>query len=146
MRWRRASLGVFIGAFLLVATASYYVRVRYSGRIYSPSRVPSAPVALVFGAGLGNRGRPSPLLAERLDTAVELYRAGKVQKVLLSGDNSVRWHDETQAMRRYTMDRGVPSEAVLKDFAGFSTYDSCFRAKAVFGVNRAILVTQSTLR
>jgi SanA protein len=81
-------------------------------------------------------------LAERVDAALELYRAGRVQKLLLSGDNSVRWHDETQAMRRYAVDRGLPSDAVLKDFAGFSTYDSCFRAKAVFGVDRAILVTQ----
>jgi SanA protein len=82
------------------------------------------------------------MLAERLDTAVELYRIGKVEKVLLSGDNSLRSHDETNAMRRYAVQRGIPPDALFGDSAGFSTYDSCFRAKELFGVSRAILVTQ----
>jgi SanA protein len=128
--------------FVIAAGTSCYVRARFSTRIYRASQVPNAPVAIVFGAGLAHSGRPSPMLAERLDAAVELYRIGKVEKVLLSGDNSLRSHDETRAMRRYAVDRGLPPDAVLRDYAGFSTYDSCYRAAAVFGVRRAILVTQ----
>jgi vancomycin permeability regulator SanA len=82
------------------------------------------------------------MLAERLDTAAELYRIGKVERVLVSGDTSLGSHDETKAMRRYAIDRGIPPEVIARDFAGFSTYDSCYRAKEVFGVKRAILVTQ----
>ncbi len=126
---------------LLLAT-SLYVKTKYSHRIFSASQAPPAPVALVFGAGLAQNAMPSPLLAERLDAAVELYRIGKVEKVLLSGDDSFRSHDETNAMRRYAEQQGLPEEAILRDFAGLSTYDSCFRARTVFGVRRAILVTQ----
>lgn len=126
----------------LLLAISLYVKSRYSHRIFSASLAPPAPVALVFGAGLAQNARPSPLLAERLDAAIELYRIGKVEKVLLSGDDSLRSHDETNAMRRYAEQQGLPEEAILRDFAGLSTYDSCFRARAVFGVRRAILVTQ----
>jgi SanA protein len=102
-----------------------------------------APVALVFGAGL-HEGLPSPILAERLDAAVALFKAGKVERVLVSGDNSSdpRYHDETLAMRRYLIGRGVPAERVLGDDFGVSTYDTCVRARTVFGVDRAVLVTQ----
>jgi SanA protein len=82
------------------------------------------------------------MLAERIDRAVELYRIGKVEKLLVSGDNSIPAHDEAKAMRRYAILQGVPADAVVRDFAGFSTYDSCYRAKEVFGVRRAVLVTQ----
>jgi len=82
------------------------------------------------------------MLAERINTAVELYRSGKVQRLLLSGDNSERHHDETKAMWQYAQSRGLPAESLLRDFGGVSTYDSCYRARAVFGVQRAILVTQ----
>src|SRR6266852_7379093 len=91
--WWLSGLGAVIGG------TSCYVRARYAERIFGASQVPSAPVALVFGAGLAHNGRPSAMLAERLDMAVELYRIGKVEKLLVSGDNSIRAHDETQAMR-----------------------------------------------
>jgi len=134
--WWLSGLGAVIGG------TSCYVRARYAERIFGASQVPSAPVALVFGAGLAHNGRPSAMLAERLDMAVELYRIGKVEKLLVSGDNSIRAHDETQAMSRYAILHGVPPDAVARDFAGFSTYDSCYRAQEVFGVRRAVLVTQ----
>jgi vancomycin permeability regulator SanA len=127
---------------LAVLLASFYVEHRYEDRIVSAGSVPTAPVALVFGAGLASNQSPSPLLAERIDTAISLYRAGKVRKLLVSGDNSDRSHDETRAMRRYAMSHGVPTQDVIGDYAGLSTYDSCFRARAIFGVARATLVTQ----
>jgi vancomycin permeability regulator SanA len=141
-RFARALVWWLLGAFAIVVGTSCFVRVRYAARIFSISEVPGAPIAIVFGAGLASKGKPSPMLAERLDTAVKLYRRGKVEKVLVTGDNLMRSHDETKAMGRYAIGRGIPREVILQDDAGFSTYDSCYRAKEVFGVKRAILVTQ----
>ena len=122
--------------------ASAFVELRWRDRALPSSRSPEAPVALVFGAGLLSADEPSPVLAERLDAAIALYRANKVRKLLVSGDNSDRRHDETRAMKRYVVERGVPPGDVVSDFAGFSTYDSCYRAREIFGVKRALLVTQ----
>ncbi len=122
--------------------SSFYVERRYIDRIVTAEDAPEAQVALVFGAGLESGGVPSEILAERLDTAITLYQSRKVGKLLVSGDNSERYHDETGAMRRYAIDRGIPAEDVVGDFAGLSTYDTCYRAKAVFGIERALLVTQ----
>lgn len=111
-------------------------------RVEAPAAdAPSAPVALVFGAGLWD-GEPSPYLAHRLDTAAELYRSGKVRAVLVSGDNSREEYDEPDAMRTYLTGRGVPARRIAADYAGFDTWDSCTRASRVFGVGRALLVSQ----
>ncbi len=144
-RWktwlRRLGAALAAGA-AVFALASFFVERRYSDRVVSIASAPASPVVLVYGAGLTRGPLPSPILAERLDAALALYRAGKVQKLLVSGDNSDRFHDETAAMRRYAIERGVPAEDVLGDDAGVSTYDSTIRARDVFGVRRALLVTQ----
>jgi len=141
-RWARALIWWVLGVLAVVGGTSCYVRMRYSDRIFLADQVPNAPVAIVFGAGLASKGKPSPMLAERLETAVRLYRSGKVEKILVTGANLTRSHDETKAMGQYALARGVPREMILRDDAGFSTYDSCYRAKAVFGIERATLVTQ----
>ena len=82
------------------------------------------------------------LLAERLDMAISLHRQGKVKRILVSGDNSDRYHDETEAMRRYVVDQGVPQTDLLQDDWGLSTYDSCVRAREVFHLDQVLLVTQ----
>ena len=104
--------------------------------------VPARPVALVLGAGLQPDGFPTPMLADRVHAAVELYRRGIVDHLLLSGDNSRADHDEPTSMRRVAIDAGVPAAAITLDFAGFSTFESCARAREVFGVEAAIVVTQ----
>lgn len=136
--------GLLAGVVTLLAVLglSHFVQVRYEDRIVPRSAAPSAPVALVFGAGLAPGGVPSAVLAQRLDTAVALWKEGRVQAVLVSGDNSDRFHDETRAMRRYLLERGLPEAAVQGDDSGLSTYDSCVRAFTVFEVRRALLVTQ----
>jgi SanA protein len=147
---RRGVLGVWLRRGLLgsalalvgVLALSHFVRVRYEDRIVPLSSAPEAPVVLVFGAGLAPGGVPSPVLAQRLDAAIALWKGGKAQLVLVSGDNSDRFHDETRAMRRYMLQRGLPEHAVLGDDSGLSTYDSCVRAFAVFRVRKALLVTQ----
>ncbi|MFB9249496.1 vancomycin high temperature exclusion protein [Sphaerisporangium melleum] len=104
--------------------------------------VPAFPVGLVLGAGLYHDSSPTAMLAARLDIAAELYRAGKVRALLLSGDNSRVGYDEPSAMRDYLVAHGVPAGVLVLDYAGFDTWDSCVRARQVFGARRLIVVTQ----
>jgi SanA protein len=104
---------------------------------------PSVPVAIVFGAGYWPSGRLSSALADRMETAIALYQAGKVNKLLLSGDNRFADYNEPEAMARYATEQGVPREDLVLDYAGRRTYDSCYRARNIFGVERAVLVTQA---
>ncbi|NBC42620.1 DUF218 domain-containing protein [Corallococcus exiguus] len=140
--WVRRGLGLLGLALAVLLGLSHFVRLRYQGRIVPLAVAPEAPVALVFGAGLAPGAVPSPVLAQRLDAAIALWRQGKVRSLLVSGDNSAPFHNETRAMRRYLLEHGVPEDAVVGDEAGLSTYDSCLRAHSVFGANRAVLVTQ----
>ncbi|MFD7614348.1 vancomycin high temperature exclusion protein [Streptomyces sp. NPDC059828] len=137
---RRAVQGVMLGCVLALAPATWMHTVAGS-RVRTVADVPARDVAVVFGAGLW-KGRPTPYLAHRLDTAAELYRTGKVKVVLVTGDNSRTEYDEPDAMRAYLTDRGVPDGRIVSDYAGFDTWDSCVRAKQIFGVDRAVLVTQ----
>jgi vancomycin permeability regulator SanA len=82
------------------------------------------------------------MLAERVMAAAELYKAGRVEKLLMTGDNSRADYDEVTAMRRFAIAQGVAADDITLDYAGFSTYESCYRAREIFGVQRAILVTQ----
>ncbi len=111
-------------------------------RTYATSTVPSQKVAIVFGAGLTRSGEATPILKDRVETAAQLYFAGKVEKLLMSGDNRFLNYNEPEAMRQYALALGVPQDDIVLDYAGRRTYDTCFRAKAIFGVTKAILVTQ----
>ena len=116
---------------------------RCSGRLFTRVKdTPPHPVALVLGAGLWADGSLTPILADRVATAADLYHAGVVEKLLLSGDNRFVNYDEPQAMLEYALDLGVPAEDIVLDYAGRRTFDSCYRARAIFGVERAVLVTQ----
>jgi SanA protein len=117
---------------------------RYAGtRTATAEDVTPQRVAIVFGAGLWRNGSPTPVLQDRIDTAAALYFAGKVEKLLMSGDNRFVYYNEPGAMREYAISLGVPPEDIVLDYAGRRTYDTCYRAKAIFGVEKAILVTQS---
>lgn len=109
---------------------------------YSVEDVPADRVAIVFGAGLRRDGTPTAVLRDRVETAARLYFDGKVEKLLMSGDNRVVDYNEPEAMRQHALSLGVPDEALVLDYAGRRTYDTCYRAKAIFGVQSAILVTQ----
>jgi len=104
---------------------------------------PSAPIAVVFGAGLQRDGTPSPVLRDRVETAAALYFAGKVQKILMSGDNRFLYYNEPGSMQVYAMSLGVPQDAIVLDYAGRRTYDTCYRAKEIFGAKDVLLVTQN---
>jgi SanA protein len=134
-------------AILIGITAAILIGVRLAvilgtgSQIHAAAGVPSKPVAIVFGAGL-YYGRPSPELVDRLDAAVALYKHGRVGKLLMSGDNRFVDYDEPTAMRDYAVQAGVPAGAIVRDFAGRRTYDTCYRARDIFKVKDAILVSQ----
>jgi vancomycin permeability regulator SanA len=139
----RLILLLIIGAPLLLLAVSLYVTTATHGRRYEAvAAVPPARVAIVFGAGVRPDGRLSRMLAERVAAAVELYHAGRVEKLLMTGDNSSVNYDEVTAMRGYAIERGVDPDDIALDYAGFSTYESCYRARPIFGVEQAVLVTQ----
>ncbi len=132
-----------LSAILTPIALNYYVRRATSDRRYTePSGVPPQPVAIVFGAGLWEDGTPTPMLADRVQAAVDLYHQSRVSKILMTGDNSSRDYNEVKAMQEYAVENGVSLTNITLDYAGFSTYESCYRAKEIFGVTRAVLVTQ----
>ena len=108
-----------------------------------PAKLPDVPVALVLGAApIGPEGGPNRYFVYRLDAAAALYKAGKVKYLLVSGDNSRADYDEPTAMRAGLIQRGVPAEAIYRDFAGLRTWDSIVRVEQVFGQSRTIIVSQ----
>lgn len=145
---RRVSKVVKWGLVILVSLLGWTVwnlTARFDSRIYKPEEldvVPERSVALVFGAGYWEDGALSDILRDRLDAVIELYRIGKVEKLLFSGDNRVSEYNEPGKMREYAISLGVPDEAIVLDFAGRRTYDSCYRARDIFLVQEVILVTQ----
>lgn len=120
----------------------WWVDRRYKQRIYTVEDVPPRRVAVVFGAGITRDGRPLPALADRVWTGAQLYHAGKVEKLLMSGDNRFVDYNEPEAMRQHALSLGVPDEDIVLDYAGRRTYDTCYRAGYIFQVEEPILVTQ----
>ena len=112
-------------------------------RTYTTQDVPDHRAAVVFGAGLRRDGYPTPILQDRVETAADLYFSGKVEKILMSGDNSTLDYNEPESMRQYALSLGVPDKDIVMDYAGRRTYDTCYRAKTIFGLQDAILVTQA---
>jgi vancomycin permeability regulator SanA len=99
-------------------------------------------VGIVFGAGVLPNRRPTDILRDRLDGAIELYEVGKIQKIIVSGDNRYHRYNEPQVMYEYLTSKGIPMDDVIRDYAGLRTYDTCIRAKTLWNVNRAVLITQ----
>jgi SanA protein len=133
-----AVLGVIILALSRLMTGLYA-----RSRTFTVGNVPTHRVAIVFGAGLWRNGTATPVLKDRVQTAANMYFAGKVEKLLMSGDNRFVEYNEPAVMREVALSLGVPETAIVVDFAGRRTYDTCYRARAIFGVTEAILVTQA---
>jgi SanA protein len=137
------TIATALAGLALVLGLREWVERRYSAQIYeNVEAVPPRPVALVLGAGLWPDGSLTPVLADRVATAADLYQAGKVEKLLCSGDNRRVDYNEPAAMKAYALRLGVPEEDIVLDYAGRRTYDSCYRARAIFGVEGALVVTQ----
>lgn len=132
-----------VGVTALVGTAVGIVRGAAAGHCYPENRVPPARVGLVLGAQVYPDGVPSRFLRARLDLGRRLMETGRVDRLLLSGDARAPEYDEPTAMRRYLVAAGVDSDRLTMDPYGLDTYDSCVRAREVFGLHRIVIVTQS---
>lgn len=136
-----------IAALAVVFTlyANVAVETAVSGRIYSSvDDVPHNRVALLLGTSPLNRsGRPNSYFVNRIATAASLYKAGKIDVIIASGDNHTRYYNEPKAMYDSLVAHGVPGERIILDFAGFRTLDSVVRAKEVFGCDSLTVVSQA---
>ncbi|MFA5211106.1 MAG: ElyC/SanA/YdcF family protein [Patescibacteria group bacterium] len=111
--------------------------------IYNIENVPTSSVALVFGASVFRNGTLSGVLEDRVETAVELYKNDKVKKILMTGDNGSSKYNEVVPMKDYAISKGVNPEDIILDYAGFDTYDSCYRAKEIFDLNNYEVIAVS---
>lgn len=135
----RLSAGLAIIGALLFAT----IQLRYASRIQTNNgELPRMPFAIVLGASVKKDGSPSSALRDRMDTGIELFKKGIVDRLLLTGDDGAYHVDEMSVMTTYVHDRGVPDDRVVVDGHGYRTYESCKRAKNVYQISRAIVVTQ----
>lgn len=131
-----------LGLGIIIFLLNFYVWFTTRNYIIDDySKIENIDCIIVLGGGI--RGdRPSPLLQDRLDKAIELYENNVAPKIIMSGDHGSFEHDEVNVMKNYAIEKGVPSEDIFMDHAGFSTYDTMYRAKEIFGVKRAVIVTQ----
>lgn len=117
--------------------------LRYDGEKVPTAQLPKRDVAIVFGAALKDNGsNPSAFLLIRVKAAVALYEAGRVDRILMTGDGGHPNHDEPYIMQREAIKLGVSPEAIMVDKFGFDTYDSCYRARHIHEITSAIVVTQ----
>ena len=143
--FRKGCLLSLVAILLLIVSPVLWrnaVKLYYQRAIYPRPEVPEGQTAVVFGAAVYANGRLSPVLRDRVDTAIALYKAGQVEHIILSGDNRDVDYDETGAMMDYAIKQGVDSADITVDRAGHRTYDTCYRAGHVFDVKNAVLVTQ----
>lgn len=141
--WIRRNFLLLTAVSLLIALLPRLITGIYvKNRIYKESESPPERVAIIFGAGLRRDGSPTAMLRDRVLTGADLYFSGKVEKLLMSGDNRFENYNEPESMRQFALAVGVPDRAIVLDYAGRRTYDTCYRAKAIFGIKSALLVTQ----
>ena len=139
--WRHAAAAFMVLSMLATAPVWYTVLSTRDDRYGVLYNVPHHKVAIVFGAGVLPDGEPTPYLKNRIETGVVLYKAGIVDKLLLSGDNRTAHYNEPVGMGKYAEQQGVPRADIVLDYAGYSTYDTCYRAQAIFGLHDAVLVS-----
>ena len=141
----RLLLILFILGLAAVFLPSALVKHFAGSRIVSPVEAADfgADCILVLGAGVRSDGSPSSMLQERIDTGVSLYEAGAAPKLLMSGDHGTRGYDEVNCMKQEALRQSVPEADIFLDHAGFSTYESVYRAQAVFQAEKVVIVTQA---
>jgi vancomycin permeability regulator SanA len=129
---------LLIGLFLYPIIKIYST---YQAQIYSISDISHEPIAIVFGAAL-KKGKPTEALKQRLYAAIDLYRAGKVKRLLFSGDGESIYYNEPVAMRNMAVALGIPKDAIVLDPLGLNTHATCQRARQIYHLDKAVLVTQ----
>ena len=144
-KWGVLYLALVLSSILLLPSESARLSTRSQRYESGPGQINAVPhrsIGLVFGAGVLPNGTPTEYLKHRVETAVDLYKAGIVDKLLMSGDNSTKHYDEPTVMKNYAVKLGVDPAKIIIDYAGYSTYDSCYRALNVFHVTSAAVITQ----
>ena len=129
---------------IIICILSLYVKLSTKKQILELDElkeIENVDCILILGAGV-NKGKPSPMLEERLIKGIELYKEGISPKIIMSGDHGKKDYNEVGVMKTYGIEEGIPSENIFMDHAGFSTYDSIYRAKEIFGAKKIIIVTQ----
>ena len=143
MRFALSFLAAVLVGLVLAIPVGTFVSAR-GAMALAPEDAPEAPVAVVFGAGLKRDGTPSDVLRDRLSVAATLFATGKVKRILVSGDNRFADYNEPQAMHDALVeDFGIHPGAIAVDYAGRRTYDTCARARSIWAVEDAILVSQT---
>ena len=127
-------IGLIINGYVILSTKNQIIKDNYD-------ELKNIDCILVLGAGVWD-DEPSPMLEDRLNTAIELYKQGLSSKIIMSGDHGREEYDEVNIMKGYAIENGIPAEDIFMDHAGFSTYDSIYRAKEIFMVKNMIVVTQ----
>lgn len=138
------SLFLLILGVVLVFGINFYVKLSTKKQILTEDKAKelnNVDCILILGAGVWG-DKPSPMLKDRLDKGIELYKSGVAPKIIMSGDHGRKEYDEVNLMKNYAIEEGVPSEDIFMDHAGFSTYDSMYRAKNVFQVKKMVVVSQ----
>jgi len=145
-RVKQMILGIFLlgiaAVLMVVGIRSYMDSFAAEYIIREAEETPEAEAVLVLGAFVSSEGEPAPVLAARLEHGYELYKLGKVKKILVSGDHGREYYDEVNAMKDYLINKGVPKEDIFMDHAGFNTYDSMYRAKEIFQIEKMLISTQ----
>lgn len=133
-----------LAVILLALIINGYVKSSVKDRIISPDEAAqlNADCVLILGAGVLDNSRPSHMLQDRLLQGIDLYQAGASDRLLMSGDHGRKDYDEVNIMKKFAIERGIPSQHVFMDHAGFSTYESMYRARDIFLVKKAVIVTQ----
>ena len=140
----RAISALIILAVALPLTMNYVVMATTQSRIITPTEAAKldADAILVLGARVWGNGQPSGILKDRINTGVDLYEAGASDRLLMSGDHGQDDYDEVNAMKDYAIERGVDPDVIFMDHAGFSTYESLYRARDVFQIKTVVIVSQ----
>ena len=135
---------MFLFAILLPLGISIYLCASVKDQIITLDEAAKldADAILVLGARVWDNGSPSGVLEDRLDTGISAYQAGVSDRLLMSGDHGQDDYDEVNAMKDYALEQGIPSESIFMDHAGFSTYESVYRARDIFQVKTVLIVTQ----
>lgn len=148
MKWRkwlkRILISAFIGVVLLFYISNVWVVNSTKPYVYSDSsKLPDHRVALVLGtSNKTTSGQPNDFFVTRMETAASLYKIGKIDHFILSGDNRSKFYNEPIEMKKALVSRGVPTEAITLDYAGLRTLDSVIRSKEIFGQDKIIIITQ----
>ena len=135
---------IIIISIIIVLTINFYVKLSTKKQILKieEANIKDIDCILVLGAGVWGEN-PSPMLEDRLLRAIELYKNGVSSKIIMSGDHGREDYDEVNIMKNFAIEKGVPSEDIFMDHAGFSSYESIYRAKEIFDCKKIIVVTQN---